>query len=162
MIAHPWFAPPILNEFSDGFNINHSRNITNTDKLAYNCGGYALGTYSWYNPVPEEYYNIDYEIDSIEFTNYLYDCVDALLYDFTHRHIRVCDFHTTLNDNEYLFAFRVSTDGDFHFIKRGRNNVWYHKRGQLSIIERMTVEELFSASWCNRYDSPTIFFAIEY
>ena len=37
----------------DPKNSNHLRNINNTDKFDYNCGGYALGTFSWYTPFDE-------------------------------------------------------------------------------------------------------------
>ena len=36
---------------SDPFNTLGLRNINNTIKRYYNCGGYALGTFSWYWPV---------------------------------------------------------------------------------------------------------------
>lgn len=30
----------------DQFNLNHKRNLRNTNKRYYNCAGYALGTFS--------------------------------------------------------------------------------------------------------------------
>lgn len=44
----------------DPLNMRGSRNIRNTDKADYNCGGYALGTFSWYLPsrTREEYTDI--------------------------------------------------------------------------------------------------------
>ena len=35
---------------TDPFNHNGKRNRSNTDTDDYNCGGFALGTYSWYAP----------------------------------------------------------------------------------------------------------------
>ena len=35
---------------TDPFNFLRNRNVRNTEKRTYNCGGYALGTFSWYCP----------------------------------------------------------------------------------------------------------------
>lgn len=35
---------------TDPFNFLRNRNVRNTEKITYNCGGYALGTFSWYCP----------------------------------------------------------------------------------------------------------------
>ena len=35
------------NQKADDLNLNKTRNVKNTDIDDYNCGGYALGTYSW-------------------------------------------------------------------------------------------------------------------
>ena len=37
----------------DPFNKNNKRNVRNTERNTYNCGGYALGTFSWYCPHDE-------------------------------------------------------------------------------------------------------------
>ena len=70
---------------------------------------------------------------------------------------------TGINDdirpNEYMLAFRISYDGDFHFVKRGNNGVWHHKRGSRDEIETMTILELLDESWIGRYDGPLVFFA---
>ena len=34
----------------DPFNKNNNRNLRNTPRRHFNCGGYALGTFSWYCP----------------------------------------------------------------------------------------------------------------
>ena len=39
----------------DWLNRSGLRNADNTDIDLYNCGGYALGTYSWYMPYPENF-----------------------------------------------------------------------------------------------------------
>ena len=36
----------------DPLNIFGKRNLENTDMFDYNCGGFALGTFSWYLPCP--------------------------------------------------------------------------------------------------------------
>ena len=48
----------ILNN-RDLFNNERARNIHNTDTYFYNCAGYALGTFSWYQPYD------DYDIFSL-------------------------------------------------------------------------------------------------
>ena len=42
------FSPDSQELFPDLFNRNGERNAFNTDQWYYNCGGYALGTFSWY------------------------------------------------------------------------------------------------------------------
>lgn len=39
----------------DFLNKNGERNAENTDAIFYNCGGYALHTYSWYRPYSDNY-----------------------------------------------------------------------------------------------------------
>lgn len=158
-----WVCTP--NE-EDGFNIENKRNIRNTHKRGYNCGGYALGIFSWYLPYDNDneqpyHYGMNYD----EVMTALEIGVDTMLEDFAHRHIRL--LHSVkeideLGENEYAFAFRVSDDGDFHYVKRGRNGVWYHKMGARMEIETMSREEVFSHSWCHRYTGPIALFAIEY
>ena len=40
----------ILNDKEDFFNRNHTRNEGNTHYADYNCGGWALKTFSWFVP----------------------------------------------------------------------------------------------------------------
>ena len=40
----------MLKRNRDFLNSDNKRNERNTSELQYNCGGYALGTYSWYSP----------------------------------------------------------------------------------------------------------------
>lgn len=47
MISARWFGDIP----KDGFNLKQKRNIRNTYKDNYNCGGYALETFSWYLPI---------------------------------------------------------------------------------------------------------------
>jgi hypothetical protein len=64
-----------------------------------------------------------------------------------------------IKDNEYMLAFRISYDGDFHFAKRASNGSWYHKRGGSRYIRKITINELLNTAWCDRYDGPLVFFA---
>lgn len=150
-------------EEDDGMNILGKRNIDNTDKRDYNCGGYAMNVFSWYMPFTANTYDLycGKTITSAEELNaYLWECVQCLLIDFAYRNIRIVNPTDKLAKNEYLVAFRVSSDGDFHFVKRCANGVWRHKRGNTKPIHTMTKQELYSKAWCDRYDSETIFFAL--
>ena len=40
----------LLKDYEDFFNERQTRNEENTEKKDYNCGGYALRTFSWYLP----------------------------------------------------------------------------------------------------------------
>lgn len=44
-----------LNQWQDPSNSEHTRNAGNTSVNEYNCGGFALGTFSWFMP----YYSTD-------------------------------------------------------------------------------------------------------
>ena len=46
----------------DYLNRERKRNRDNTNLCSYNCGGFALGTYSWYLP----YYDFDAREDQVE------------------------------------------------------------------------------------------------
>ena len=39
---------------TDPFNFLRNRNVRNTEKRTYNCGGYALDTFSWYCPTEQK------------------------------------------------------------------------------------------------------------
>ena len=65
---------------------------------------------------------------------------------------------------EVVIAFRISAEyGDFHYVRRGCNGGWYHKRGAYPYIDRMDAVEVFSDYWlCGsiRYDGPLVLFAM--
>ena len=48
----------------DVLNLKKKRRQNNTDYYAYNCGGFALGTYSWYFPIGDDILDwaVDHEI----------------------------------------------------------------------------------------------------
>ena len=101
-------------ENDDPFNIAKERNTMNTDRGEYNCGGYALGCYSWYCPFAHQVRDFEKNVNQI-------------LKDF--RNTRLVDNIQDLMPNEYMIAFRLSSD-DFHFMKRAKNGVWREKRGE--------------------------------
>lgn len=142
----------------DLLNVGRKRNIRNVDKDCYNCGGYALETFSWYIP-SDSTRGWDWSVsDSPRAVMYRTNKArKKMLADFPDmREIRKLD---ELAPNEYAIAFRVSSDGDFHFVKRAKNNHWYHKRGRSWEIDQMSQAEVFAGNWCGRYDGPLVLFA---
>ena len=152
----------------DPYNHSNSRNIKNTSKAVYNCGGYALNLFAWYCPWGEDvsetetplaraYWADDYFEDDELFAP-TFKCVQNMLAE-----IPTLRLLTGINDDirpdEYMLAFRISSDGDFHFVKRADSGIWYHKRGSRKDIEIMTASEVIDDYWCGRYDGPLVFFA---
>lgn len=152
----------------DPYNRSNSRNVNNTSKAVYNCGGYALNLFAWYcpwgldvdendTPLSRAYWGDDW-FDSNEMFAPTMRCVQNMLAE-----IPTLRLLTGINDdiasNEYMLAFRISYDGDFHYVKRGNNGIWYHKQGSCREILTMTISELLSKSWCGRYDGPLVFLA---
>lgn len=142
----------------DEFNFYGFRNIHNTRKCYYNCGGYALGTYSWYCPSDDSYkspmYDTHYTME--ERTQF---AVDYMLNDFLD--LRVIETLAEVTENEYAIAFRIADD-DFHFmVKKG--NQWYSKAGGSSKIDRVPQEIALGKVWFTdygiTYDGPLVLFA---
>nr|DAH81427.1 MAG TPA: hypothetical protein [Caudoviricetes sp.] len=139
----------------DKLNHNNKRNLRNTPKLIYNCGGYALGCFSWYCPRETDvfYYGFDSHEEAREKTDY---CVKCMLADFPT--LRVIASLDEVAPDEYPILFRLSHDGDFHYLKRADNGIWYNKMGSCSMIEIMPKDRIFNI-WYKRYDGPIIIFA---
>ena len=161
MVVVPHFSNEVPYA-EDRFNSNRNRNINNTCKMDYNCGGYALGTFNWYLPFINESEHIPLDFETMEEAEALTDhCVKSMLLEFKSRNLRVVDNLSCLKINEYAFAFRISSDGDFHYVRRHTNGNWFHKCGAESTIRLMKSEEVFTTDWCNgRYDGPIVLFAI--
>lgn len=148
----------------DAFNLRNRRNTKNTNKRKYNCAGYALGTYSWYCPNSEEddgWFGYDYSFDNREeaWQKTMY-AVANMMVDFGGR-LRVIQALTDVRKGEYIIAFRLSADGDFHYVKKAHNHHWFHKRGASLSIDRMTEFEVLHTNWCNRYNGPIILMAMQ-
>ena len=151
---------------NDPYNLNNTRNIRNVDKAYYNCGGYALNLFSWYCP-----WEADEEVDTplsraYEDGEYFDDdemfaptmrCVQNMLAEIPTLRL-LTGINDPIQENEYKVAFRISYDGDFHFMKRADNGVWHHKQGGSSDIRTATTQEVLDV-WCGRYDGPLVFFA---
>lgn len=143
---------------SDLFNVQRKRNIKNTCKALYNCAGYALGTFSWYQP----YDNLDVHdslfSDSNTLESITQQTVSCMLKDFEGR-LRVISSLKELEKNEYAIAYRVSSDGDFHFMKKARTR-WHHKRGSMPTILIESEDNVLNSIWCDRYDGPIVLMAM--
>ena len=147
----------ILNN-RDLFNNERARNIHNTDTHLYNCAGYALGTFSWYQP----YDNFDVHdslfSDSNTLESITQQTVSCMLKDFEGR-LRVISSLKELEKNEYAIAYRISSDGDFHFMKKARTR-WHHKRGSTPIILTESDYNLLNIIFCVCYDGLIVLIAM--
>ena len=125
-------------ENDDPFNIAKERNTKNTNREEYNCGGYALGCYSWYCPFAHQVRDFEKNVNQI-------------LKDFPN--VRLINNTQDLMPNEYMIAFRLSQD-DFHFMKRSKNGVWREKRGSQFEIRVVPKSIVFGEVWSpHRYDN---------
>ena len=143
----------------DLYNRNGLRNVRNTVRHTYNCGGYALGTFSWYLPYESDRYGFVWgnHLTAKRMNEITNKCVEFMLHDFAD--LRVIDSIADLAKGEYAIAFRLSSDGDFHYIKRNCMGLWTHKRGASSKIWVMLKDEVLNSVWCNRYDGKIVLFA---
>ena len=135
---------------SDPFNITKERNTKNADRNEYNCGGYALGCYSWYCP-------FGYQVTDFE------ENVNQILKDFSN--VRRIENSQDLLPDEYMVAFRLSPS-DFHFMKRAKNGTWREKRGSQSEIRIVPKSVVFGEVWSphrfdNGYRGEIAFFAVK-
>ena len=140
----------------DPLNVEGNRNVGNTNKHSYNCGGYALECFSWYCPKMEDSwfsdpFGFDSKEEAIEKTE---KCVEIMLNDFpTMRRVQSLD---EVRSDEYAILFRVSSDGDFHYLKRDKSNHWRHKMGNSPVIDTIKKRDIFK-KWCHgRYDGPIV------
>lgn len=144
------------------YNVEGGRDVKNTDKSQYNCGGYALGIFNWYCPYGEQERGIElFEEKILSVEELTTELVEFMLNDF--EDLRVIEKVEDLKENEYAIAFKVGED-DFHFARRAKNGAWFHKRGGVPKIERMRKEQVFADVWYNEtvnYTSKTILLAKE-
>lgn len=155
--------------YEDEYNVNGKRNRKNTEREDYNCGGYALETFSWVLPCDteeecEELYDFDmweYDYDEDDFNESAERGAEWMLNNVPNLR-RVDSPDAELEENEWLIGFKVGMgtgDGDFHYIKRTPSGRFYHKSGA-SRVRRMGKKEALSDNWCDgRYTSKTIWLA---
>lgn len=126
----------------DFLNQNNTRNIRNTYKGDYNCGGYALKTFSWYMPQHTSLYSNKVSIFA--------EMVESILEDFPN--LRRIQNPNQVSPKTEIIAFRINYRGrDFHFLRRAANGHWFHKRGSVNYISTITKKEVFSDCWCDCY-----------
>lgn len=168
---------------TDPFNRNGKRNRSNTDTDAYNCGGFALGTYSWYVPyrsdeqanIYDRWANIQMWLDAAEDADNTADLIDAsvtantyvvsllnlfvkrILEDFPS--VRRVQTFEEIKPDERIILFRIGAD-DFHFIVSFDHKHWWHKYG-CNYIEELCEDEVLDTEWANgRYFSPIAILAM--
>lgn len=145
----------------DPLNKRGSRNIRNTDKADYNCGGYALGTFSWYLPsrTRKEYTDIMGHADIGDMDTALTLASEAIIDELpgwsTVPFALVMERKYSPKDYE-IVAMRFCYY-DFHFWKLGRNWNWYDKMGCREQINRHAFNDARNV-WNDRYDSPVVCF----
>lgn len=145
----------------DEFN-KEKRNLSNTERRDYNCGGYALGLFNWYLPYPQEIRNTLSHFGQWTFS-YRKTMKIMVNYMINTLPVRVIKSLECLNEEtEYCVAFRLSED-DFHYVKRYGQGIWYHKMGGSHNIQRMEEKEVFSKKgWIGeRYNSKIVLFAVK-
>lgn len=142
---------------TDPYN-SEGRNSKNTRLCDYNCGGYALSTYNWFcsNTDSTKYYSLDIN-ERVDYS------IRYMIKFFGKDKIRVIHSVQELTKVEYAVAFRVG-NCDFHYMKRGKNGVWYHKPGS-NTIRRATKKEVFADKWTTPdgwtiYDSKIVLLAV--
>ena len=155
--------------YEDEYNVNGKRNRKNTERNQYNCGGYALETFSWVLPCDteeecEELYDFDmweYDYDEDDFNESAERGAKWMLDNIPNLR-QVSSPDEKLEEGEWLIGFKVGMgtgDGDFHYIKRTPSGRFYHKPGA-SRVRRMSKAEALSDNWCDgRYTSKTIWLA---
>ena len=139
----------LLKNSEDYFNEKQTRNEENTEKKDYNCGGYALKTFSWYLPYEYDEKNYPFFSNS-DLAEYLMDIgysveeimdeilrvnTEKMLKDFSGK-LRVVQRDSHIESDEELIAYRLSLDVDssciddmdFHFVVF-RDGKWMSKMG---------------------------------
>lgn len=145
----------------DPLNKRGSRNIRNTDKADYNCGGYALGTFSWYLPsrTREEYSDIMGYADIGDMDTALTLAAEAIVNELSGWSI--VPFALVMERKYSPKAYEVVAMRfcyyDFHFWKLGRNWNWYDKMGCRGQINRHAFNDVRNV-WNDRYDSSVVCF----
>ena len=152
-----YYAPPI----GDPFNTLGLRDVSNTTKRYYNCGGYALGTFSWYWPgrTEEEHDEIMGYAEAEDWDNALELATEAILDELSGWSVVPFDLvmERKYSPKEYEVVAMRFCDYDFHFWKLGRNWNWYDKMGSAGWIDRHAFEDVRRV-WCYRYNSPIVCF----
>lgn len=165
----------ILNKNDKNYlNLNRERNEQNMSTLDYNCGGYALGTFTWILlDAFDNGYDLSFDDDDEdmmeEFEDYVArmedNCVEEIVENFEGL-VRPISVLSELHEDEYAVLFRVSYDGegyidDFHFVKRHHNGCYSHKPGSAPITK--FEGDPFNGNWANSwldYNAPIKILAV--
>lgn len=166
-----------LSKRQDLFNSQKTRNQDNTYQSNYNCGGYALRTFSWFYPADEDMdWNWSIREDHID--NYIkdgYDDEDVATMileediDYMLEHIETLSlyeedpqkYEPRLGEELIAYCIYVDSyneDNDFHF-KVLRDGKWMEKNGGGQIQETLPPWERKSWYYTGRtYNSEVVYF----
>lgn len=130
--------------------------IENFDPLYYNCGGFALSTYTWVRPF--EFVEDNIEMYPYRFDRGLWRLVGGLLEQFN---VRCVTSFKYISSNEYPAIFRVGSN-DFHFMRYSKLlDGWIDKMGGSSCINLHKEKEIMREYWYGgRYDSQIVKLAV--
>ena len=146
----------------DAFNTLGLRNINNSEKRRYNCGGYALGTFSWYWPgrTEEEYEKVMEYAEDENWGPALELAAEAIVSELAGWQLVELEevMRRHYSPKEYEVVAMRFCSYDFHFWKLGCNWNWYDKAGSSNRIDRHAFKDVIRKSWNRRYDSPIICF----
>lgn len=171
------FEKPLTEE-EDYLNVKRTRNCDNTNIKDYNCGGYCMNTFSWYNPymeiVEEEGFDsfgdwaedlrISCKMDIIDIYEYLLRVGrEEILKDFPDT-ARLIQSTADVNEDEKLVAYRIGLifvcddhgyeyleHGDFHF-KQWEGDYWTDKPGGGNLrFEEETIDGMLDKVWVNSW-----------
>lgn len=162
----------------DYLNSMGRRNSNNTSLYDYNCGGYALNTFSWFYPSGESdwekrnyFFRRELKEFTIEEVYHKYILRDAynMIKSFNGRLRRINSIYD-IRPGERVIAYRMCYDvsddeTDFHFIFRDYNDKkWHHKLGEGNIQRnRFDTDYVLNHTWdCGyyNYDSEIILMAL--
>ena len=146
-------------------NLNKERNFDNTVRSDYNCGGYAMGTFTWLSIRAP--YNADQLTDNYEdFVKYLTQISVEELVDYFAGLVRPVDNINEVKEDEFAVLFRLAVDeweededgksvkymemDDYHFVKCHCDGTFSHKMGSSPVYDIPTPED----AWGGRYRGP--------
>lgn len=146
----------------DQFNKKNCRNRENTCDREYNCGGWALNTFSWYRPTQSVFFSRwgtddKTPLAQTKMMDITIQSVVCMIQEF--QDLRVITHLKELKEDEYAIAFRIgSLVNDFHYCKRSKNGHWTHKMGGGS-IRPIAKKEVFAENWFGEYCGHLVLFA---
>ena len=165
----------ILNKNDKSYlNLDRERNEQNMNALDYNCGGYALRTFTWILLDAFDHgYDLSFDDSDEDMMEEIEDyvarmednCVEEIVEDFEGL-VRPISVLSELHKDEYAVLFRVSYDGegyidDFHFVKRHHDGHYSHKPGNSPIaeFEGDPFDGAWASSWLD-YNAPIKILAV--
>ena len=136
--------------------ITRERNIFNTFTHEFNCMGFAFGVPEWL--VIHSYVYYDNRDEIREYTD---KAIQEIIKMFGKNRCRVIKEETEKTNNEFIVYFRLSDDGDFHFLKKLHNGEIYHKAGATKI--RKFNKDPYCDEWSDQhnYCGPIVTFAVD-